>query len=88
MILQAFCGSYLIRTPHGPVSIVILPDEPESLRFSHKDSLEGRPCWSCSHGACNMAVVRLDGYSYCAIGEVPREQLKEILARIVRAAGE
>lgn len=79
-------ASYLIQTPRGPVSVIVLPDEPESLRFGRKSLLQGRTCWSCSHGSCNMAAVRLGGYTYCAIGEVPHEQLREILARILQAA--
>ena len=42
--------------------------------------------WKSSYAQCNMVTVRLDGYSYCAIGEISEtshKYLKDLLSRLL-----
>ena len=33
---------------------------------------------------CSMVSVELDGYTYCAVGEAPRDYLTDLLEQLVR----
>lgn len=80
-------GSYVIKTPHGEASIIVLPDSPESLGFRQNAYDGKRMYWLSRQGGCNMALVRLHGMSYCAVGGIPYRQLQSVLNDILTAAG-
>jgi hypothetical protein len=74
-------GSYVVQTPSGPVSVVIVPDSPQSLGMTPgkgQPSAE-RPIWRASCEGCSMAAVRIGGRSYCALGRVTTDDLAVVL---------
>lgn len=73
-------GSYVVETPVGPLSIIVVPQMPEALGMKVLPQAGGRAVWADSFAMNNMAAVRLGDYTYCAVGQVPRETLVRILA--------
>ncbi len=76
-------GSYVVETPEGVMSIVVVTDRPESLGMGQPFEHEGQTFWKSSFAMCEMVTVRLGEYSYCAVGEVSHEYLTELLAQLV-----
>lgn len=76
-------GSYVVDTPRGVLSIIVVTDTPESLGMVAESRGEAGTLWTGSFARCQIAAVRLHGYSYCAVGEVSRELLTELLDRLV-----
>ncbi len=76
-------GSYVVDTPSGVISIIVIAEDPEVLGIGSKFSYQGRVFWKGSFAKCDMVVVRLGAYSYCAVGEVSHEYLTELLSRLV-----
>lgn len=79
-------GSYVVDTPQGIISVIVVTDDPETLGLKNKVLTTGRTFWTGSYAQCNMATVWLDRYSYCAVGQlsIPHKMLVELLARLVR----
>jgi len=75
-------GSYVVDTPRGPISIIVVPQAPEALRMTEKFESGGRTFWSGSFARNSMVAVRIGGYTYCAVGEVPRDLLTRILLNL------
>lgn len=77
-------GSYVVDTPRGVISVIVVTESPESLGM--KDTLRrgNHTYMAGSFAKCNMVVTaRSDGYTYCAVGEVPREYLVDLLEQLV-----
>ena len=76
-------GSYVVDTPRGVISVIVVPESPESLGM--KDTLRrGEHLYMAgSFAKCNMVALELGGYTYCAVGEVPRELLANLLEKLV-----
>lgn len=74
-------GSYVVETPAGRISIMVLPDSPESLGMTRGKAQQPalRTMWHAACEDCNIAMVRIGDRSYCAIGEVPRKDLYKVL---------
>lgn len=72
-------GSYVVDTPRGPISIIVVPQTPEQLGMEHEFQRGGKTFWADTFAANNMVTVRIGGYSYCAVGEVPQDLLTSIL---------
>jgi len=75
-------GSYVVDTPQGVMSIVIVTDPPESLGISEKFAHGKDTFWKSSFAKCSMVSVRIGEYSYCAVGEISHRYLTELLARL------
>ena len=81
-------GSYVVDTPKGVISIIVVSDTPKQMgmvRMSKKTGYE-QELWKSSYAQCNMVTVRLGDYSYCAIGEVSEishDYLGELLMRLL-----
>jgi len=71
-------GSYVVDTPRGPISIIVVPQTPESLGLGRVPG-DGRTCWAGAFATNHIVAVRLGDYSYCAVGEVPQDLLTAIL---------
>jgi hypothetical protein len=75
-------ASYILDTPAGEVSIIVISQHPSSLGL--KESL-GRAgddtgtCWVQSLGKVNLAAVRRSNVSYFAVGSLSQEKLIEAL---------
>ena len=76
-------GSYVVDTPQGVMSVVVVTDKPETLGMGGKFEREGRIFWKSSFAKCDMVTVRLGDYSYCAVGEISHEYLTELLSRLM-----
>ena len=82
---EKIVGSYVVETPQGFISIIVVTDTPQTLGMSKmKDRTEsGETLWEGSFARCNMVTVRIGDYSYCAVGEVSYEILTDLLNRLL-----
>ena len=76
-------GSYVVQTPKGVMSIVVITDQPQSLGMDRKIRRGERVFWAGSFAGCKLVAVRIGQYSYCAVGEVPDTHLTEVLIQLV-----
>lgn len=75
-------GSYVVDTPQGIMSIIVVTDKPETLGLK-KVKNNGQVLWESSFAKCNMVAIRLGDYSYCAVGEISHEYLAELISQLV-----
>jgi hypothetical protein len=76
-------GSYVVDTPQGVMSVVVVTDKPESLGIKSKFKKGQHTYWKSSFAKCDMVSVRIGDYSYCAVGEISHEYLTELLSRLI-----
>lgn len=76
-------GSYVVDTPEGVMSVVVVTDKPESLGITAKFKKGQHTYWKSSFAKCDMVSVRIGDYSYCAVGEISHEYLTELLSRLL-----
>jgi len=76
-------GSYVLQTPKGIVTVVVLPDSVESLKLKHEMTLNGRKYAACRSQNCNIVAARCGQFTYCVVGELKHDLLLKILERIV-----
>lgn len=78
-------GSYVVSTPKGAISVIVVTDEPKTLGKGGEFTHRGHTLWASSFAKCNMVVARFDGYSYCAVGKVPHDMLTQLLSQLLPA---
>lgn len=78
-------GSYVVDTPRGVISVIVVAESLESLGMATGADREGRVYGMGSFAKCSMVAVTLEGYTYCAVGDVdvPHEMLMELLAKLI-----
>jgi len=81
-------GSYVVDTPRGVISVIVVTDTPKEMGMTHMPGKTGyqQRLWKSSYGQCNMVTVRLGDYSYCAIGQISKishKYLKNLLNRLL-----
>ncbi|MHC4212511.1 MAG: anti-sigma factor family protein [Planctomycetota bacterium] len=78
-------GSYVVDTPKGIISIIVVTDTPKSIgmRKIHKSTQTDQTYWRGSFARCSMVSVRLGDYSYCAVAEISHDYLKDLLERLL-----
>ena len=76
-------GSYVVDTDRGVISVVVLTEKTDVLDLGKEFRHEDRVYRATSFAECNMVAVELDGFTYCAIGEVSNEFLADLLNRLV-----
>ncbi len=81
-------GSYVVDTPRGVISVIVVTDTPKQMGMTRMSEKTGykQSLWKSSYAHCNMVTVRLDDYSYCAIGEISKishKYLKNLLNRLL-----
>jgi len=76
-------GSYVVDTPEGIISIVIVTDDPDSLGMESEFVQNSHVFYKGSFAKCNMIATRLGNYSYCAVGEISHEYLTELLRKLL-----
>lgn len=76
-------GSYVVDTPEGVMSVIVVTDEPQTLGISSKFEYQGHSFYKSSFAKCEMVATRLGIYSYCAVGEISHEFLAELLVRLI-----
>ena len=81
-------GSYVVETPEGIVSVIVVTDTPKSMGMKRSSKRKGRRFWEGSFAKCEMVTVSLDGLSYCAVGEVSHEYLTDLLLQLLPDSSE
>lgn len=78
-------GSYVVDTPKGTISIIVVTDTPGSMGMKkmRKSSGLDPTYWRGSFARCSMVTVRLGDYSYCAVAEISHDYLKDLLERLL-----
>ena len=78
-------ASYVVNTPKGPISVIVVTDTPKTIGMNRMAGKAGdrQRFWKGSFARCKMVTVRLGDYSYCAVGEISHNQLKELLSRLL-----
>jgi hypothetical protein len=76
-------GSYVVVTPRGIMSVVVVTDKPESLGKSSRFTKGQQTYWRSSFAKNDMVSVRIGDYTYCAVGEISHEYLTELLIQLV-----
>ncbi len=79
-------GSYVVDTPSGPVSIIVVRDRPGELGLKDVSLRNSQSYYQGAFAHCNLVAVRLGDYTYCAVGtsSVPHEKLTELLGLLVK----
>jgi hypothetical protein len=72
-------GSYVVETPRGPLSIIVLSQTPEALGLTTSMEEGGATFWKGGFATNNMVAARYGQFTYCAVGEVPNDLLAQIL---------
>jgi anti-sigma factor RsiW len=72
-------GSYVVDTPRGPISIIVVPQNPKALGLTQTVQAGGQEFWTGGFATNNLVVARRGAYSYCAVGEVPHDLLTQVL---------
>jgi len=80
-------GSYVVQTPEGVISVIVVSDLPKSLGMQQQVRHRGRTFGAGSFARCNMVTQRMGRYTYCAVGEVPSKLLAELLSRLMPTDG-
>ena len=76
-------GSYVVDTPRGAISIIVVTESHGTLGMKDLIHRGKHTYMAGSFAKCEMVTVELGGYTYCAVGEVPREYLVELLEKLV-----
>ena len=76
-------GSYVVDTPRGVISIIVVGQTPKSLGMKETLRRGKHTYMAGSFAKCEMVTVELGGYTYCAVGEVSREYLTDLLEKLV-----
>ena len=76
-------ATYLLKLPRGKVSIVVTPDEPETMKLKRHFEHNGIHFCACGHEKCKMVALRLGNYTYVALGEMSHEALIELLLKLL-----
>ena len=76
-------GSYVVATPQGIMSVIVVTDKPESLGIEGKFKKGEQTYWKSSFAKCDMVSVRIGDYSYCAVGEISHAYLTELLSQLL-----
>ena len=76
-------GSYVVDTPEGVMSIVVVTDKAKSLGIGGKFVKDGHTYWKSAFAKCDMVSVRIGDYTYCAVGEISHEYLTDLLSRLI-----
>ncbi len=76
-------GSYVLETPQGMMSIVIVRERPQALGMERKFRIGDRVFWSSSFAEHKLVIIRIGQYSYCAVGKGPDSHLTELLTQLV-----
>ncbi len=76
-------GSYVVGTPQGIISIVAVQDDPVALNMKTRSKTNSHTYYHSQFARCDMVAVRINGYTYCAIGEVTPDYLQTLLEKLI-----
>jgi hypothetical protein len=72
-------ASYVMQTPQGPVTVVVMRMHPDRLNFDHCREVDARRLWACGFREYRMVAVRVGKLTYCCIGKLDHDKLSQIL---------
>ncbi|MFO8013642.1 MAG: hypothetical protein R6X20_10095 [Phycisphaerae bacterium] len=76
-------GSYVVETPQGVISVIVVTDTPKSLGLRAVPR-EGKPSvLAGAYARCRLAARRVGDYTYCVVGETSLDLLADLLDRLV-----
>jgi len=75
-------ASYILDTPKGPVSIVVVGEPLGCLCGCDGPTCGNGGACTCGSGPCNIVKMELHGRSYCAVGRQSAAYLTELLATL------
>ena len=76
-------GSYVVDTPRGVISVIVVAQSQESLGMKGVLRRGNHTYMAGSFARCEMVTVELGEYTYCAVGEVSRDYLADLLEQLV-----
>ncbi len=76
-------GSYVVQTPRGVISLIVIKKELKSLGLKDKLRRGDHTYLAGSFAKCKMVASQMGGYTYCAVGEVPQAFLADLLDQLV-----
>ena len=78
-------ASYLVRTPHGLISVVVVREDPETFHFDrrHTDLMTDRAVYQGQQDEYRLLATRVGNLTYCVIGQVNQEGLLHIMAILI-----
>ncbi len=76
-------GSYVVDTPEGVMSIVVVADSPESMGMIGSRGDNSRTFYKGDFAQSNMVAIRMGQYSYCAVGEISHDYLIDLLSKLL-----
>lgn len=80
--LGRIVGSYVVNTPHGPVSVIVVNAPPENLGMSGHSQVGEQTIWTGGFSGNRLAAVRMGEFTYCAVGQGPAENLTQLLVHL------
>lgn len=76
-------GSYVVDTPNGIMSVIVVQEMPGDLGMNARFEAEGTTFYKSAFAQNNMVCVRIGVYTYCAVGEVSHEYLTSLLSQLL-----
>lgn len=76
-------GSYVLETDRGIMTIIVLQDRPDSLEFANQTTYRGRTYHIGAFARNKMTALKIDSYTYVAIGETDAQWLVELLSSLL-----
>ena len=76
-------GSYVVDTPDGVMSIIVLTETLDDLGMDEKFERSNYTFGKTTFADNNMVSVRIGHYTYCAVGEISGEYLTNLLVNLV-----
>lgn len=80
---EKIVGSYVVDTTEGVMSVIVVTDEPQTLGMSSRFEHQDKTFYKSTFAKCDLVAVRIDDYTYCAVGEISSAYLTDLLARLV-----
>ena len=76
-------GSYVVDTPQGFITVVAVEDQPTSLGMATLSQDDEHTYYHSQFAKCDMVAVRIDDYTYCAIGQISPIYLQSLLDKLL-----
>jgi hypothetical protein len=76
-------GSYVVQTSRGAISLIVIKERSKSLGLKDELRRGNHTYMSGSYAKCKMVTSELNGYTYCAVGEVSHAFLADLLDQLV-----
>jgi hypothetical protein len=76
-------GTYVAGTDQGIITVAVVNDKPESLGKGDIIQEGGRRFYQTRFGPCHMVAARIGDQTYCAIGKMAHNHLKDLLVQLM-----